>query len=179
MQQGAKIRSLLMAVPRPPEDAIPNGVSESDLREFTDRTDIPLPGSIRDWLKMSNGPCVGPGGIFGIRPARKGLDIERFIDIFPTWKTKKWIPVAGDGCGNYYVVPTQQEFGTACPVLFIDTSESSELPAYVVASDIEHFLVFLLEREMGKDGWPFNKNFVVHSDPAISEIRGVKLPWMA
>src|ERR1700689_4522542 len=120
MKLFARIKKLLHEAPRAPEDSIPGGVSEKDLGAFVGRTGITLPSSMRKWLQLSNGPCVGPGGLFGIRPKRPALDIEKILDIFPSWKARKWIPVAGDGCGNYYVMPTKEDFGVGFPIVFID-----------------------------------------------------------
>ena len=83
MKYAAKIKKLLAKVPRPPEDSIPDGASDADLAGFEKRLGFPLPDPLRDWLKVSNGPCVGPGGIFGIRPKRMHLDIESFFKVFP------------------------------------------------------------------------------------------------
>lgn len=172
-----QIRGLLDEVPQPPEELLPEGVSDQECNDFEKRTGIALPHDVRDWLKIANGPCVGPGGLFGIRPARTHLDIESCFTMFPLWKTKKWIPIAGDGCGNYYLVPTQHEYGGGYPVLFVDTGSSSETPSYIVASDIGHFLVFLLEKELGREGWPFNEKAVIQFDPQITQFNGAALPW--
>jgi hypothetical protein len=172
-----RIRELLSKVPRPPEDAIPEGASESQCDAFQRRTGLRLPHDVRDWLKISNGPCVGPGGLYGIRPARSDLDIESILEIFPSWRESKWIPVAGDGCGNYYLIPTQQEYGTGYPVLFVDTSSTPDAPAYIVASDMGRFVVALLETELGAEGWPFNEHDVTKSDPQITRFKGLALPW--
>jgi len=174
-----RIQELLGTVPKPPEDALPQGVEDGECAGFENRTGITLPDDIRDWLKMANGPCVGPGGLYGIRPPRTHLDIEPFFLLFPKWKARKWIPIAGDGCGNYYIVPSQHEFGPGFPVLFIDTNVSVDEPCFIVASDIGHFLVSILEKELGKEGWPFNEMAVVQSDPGILSFKDVDLPWAA
>ena len=126
---------------------------------------------------MSNGPCVGPGGLYGIKTIRKHLDIEVYLEMFPGWQTKKWIPIAGDGCGNHYILATQDDYGAGFPVLFIDCSMDDESPAFIVASDIGHFLAFLLGKELGVSGWPFDEASVVHADPSIRHFQGVALPW--
>jgi hypothetical protein len=172
-----RISELLTKVRRPPGETLPRGVSEGDLEEFSDRTGIPLPNDLRKWLMLTNGPCVGPGGLFGIRPIREFLDIETCLGLYPQWKEKQRIPIAGDGCGNYYVMPTQDEYGKGFPVLFFDTIESLDVPAYIVASDLSHFLVFLLEKELGSKGWPFDEKEVAQKDPRITEFVGVPLPW--
>src|SRR5581483_128991 len=105
--------------------------------------------------------------------------METYLGMFPSWKVRKWVPVAGDGCGNYYVIPTQGEYGSGYPVLFIDTSSTSDAPSFVVSSDIGHFLVALLEKELGAAGWPFNENYVTKADPRITDFSHVPMPWSA
>ncbi len=179
MIDAPRIQELLCKVPKPPEELLPHGIGDVECDDFEKRTEIDLPEDAREWLKLANGPCVGPGGIYGIRPSRAHLDIESFFLSFPSWKARKWIPIAGDGCGNYYIVPTQHEYGRGFPVLFFDTSSSVDEPSYIVASDIGHFMLALLEKELGKEGWPFNEKAVVQSDPHIVAFKGVDLPWVA
>jgi cell wall assembly regulator SMI1 len=177
MIDATRIQELLSKVPRPPEDAVPLGVTNEQCDDFEARTRLTLPNDVRNWLTLSNVPCVGPGGLYGIRPSRTSLDMESFFSIFPLWKTRKWIPVAGDGCGNHYVIATQQEYGPGYPVLFVDTSSSIEGPSYIVSSDLGRFLESLFEKELGADDWPFNKKAVVVSDPHILSFKGVRFPW--
>lgn len=177
------VRELLGKVPHPPEEDLPGGADDAEIEAFTERTGVTLPRALVAWLKLSNGPCVGPGGLFGIRPARESLDIEYRLDLYPQWKERGWIPVAGDGCGNYYVLATAQEFGPGWPVLFIDTMASPDAPDYIVASDIWRFLVFLLEEELLEEKgiydtpWPFDRTEVTRRDPGIESFTGVPLPW--
>ncbi len=177
------VRDLLHKVPGPPGEALPGGVSDADLRAFSERTGIEIPAPLSTWLKLSNGPCVGPGGLFGIRPARADLDIERCFERYPQWKERAWIPVAGDGCGNSYVLATAQEFGPGWPVLFIETLPSPQEPACIVASDLWRFLVFLLEREFFREKgirdtpWPFDRTEVTRRDPEIESYKDVPMPW--
>lgn len=173
------IQQLLAQVPRPPEEEIPSGTSDRECNAFEQRTDIFLPDEVRQWLKITNGPCVGPGGLYGIRPQRSHLDMEAFFEIYHSWRNRKWIPIAGDGCGNYYIIPTQAEYGIGYPVLFVDTSSPFDVPAFIVASDIEHFLIALFKKELGEKGWPFNENYVTKTDPGIISFVGISLPWMS
>src|SRR5438105_1019599 len=105
-----RLSELLTKVPTPPEDSLPPPATDPDCDSFEKRSGIRLPDDVRDWLKLTNGPCVGPGGLYGIRPPRRHLDMEAIIALFPSWKAHQWLPIAGDGCGNYYVIPTQQEY---------------------------------------------------------------------
>ena len=50
------------------------------------------------------GSGIGPGGIFGPRPDEPYLDMPQRRDLFPEWAEQGWLPVAGDGCGNCYVL---------------------------------------------------------------------------
>jgi hypothetical protein len=177
-----RIRELLAQVPSPPGEGIPDGVATGEIEEFERRTGLVAPDPLREWLQLTNGPCVGPGGYFGIHPKRLELDIEHILDIYPEFLAKKWIPVAGDGCGNYYVVPTHQEYGQGFPVLFIEAVVDYLSPAYIAASDLAHFLPWILEKELceiGEHGWPFDEQFVTNNDPQILSFHDVPLPWNA
>ena len=175
----AEVIELLSKVPSPPDEGIPAGATEHQVAEYEKRLGLSIPNKLRAWLLTCNGPCVGPGGIFGMNTRRESQDIERILTLRPNWHEKGWIPIAGDGCGNYYVVATEGEFGEGEPVLFIDTMEDDSVPAYVAASDIWRFLRFLLKKELGESKWPYNRDEVAMADPAILSFRDVELPWNA
>lgn len=124
-----------------------------------------------------NGPCIGPGGLYGIRTERGSLDAIEIVAGYPTWISSGWLPVAGDGCGNFYVILMSAHGG--CPVGFIETIASTDQIAYVVASDLWHFLTGLLERELGDRDWPFMRDYVLRRDPKLAECKMAPLPWEA
>ena len=105
------------------------------------------------------------------------VDIEFYYGLHPSWKNKNRIPVAGDGCGNFYLMATNDDFGYGRPIFFVDTLEDPDEPCYLVASDLWHFLSFLLRKELGETGWPFMKEIVVEKDPAIENYHGIPYPW--
>jgi hypothetical protein len=105
---------------------------------------------------------------------QRPLDIELILESFPDWKIKQWIPVAGDGCGNYYVL-VPSSIGHA--VGFVEAVSSSDGIQYLVASGFWKFLIFLLRRELGEKRWPFNKKFVVSIDSEILKAEAAPLPW--
>lgn len=177
MFDSLRICDLLQRAPLPPGEGLPSGVSDEDCRAFELRTGILMPPDLRKWLKMCNGPCVGAGGLYGLRTAREHLDIELQLGMHPQWQQAKWIPIAGDGCGNSFVTTTRNDFGVGSPVLFVDCGSSPDTPAYIVASSIGHFLVFFLGIEVGKRGWPFDPDVVTQMDPSITAYTGVALPW--
>lgn len=179
------VKDLLPKLQRPPKVALPGGASDADIQAFSDRTGIQVPPPFAAWLKLCNGPLVGPGGLFGIPPVRKHLSIEYIFEIYPEWHERAWIPISSDGCGNYYVLATVQEFGPGWPVLFIEPIQSAREPAYIVASGVWRFLVFLLEDELLHEldildtPWPFDRAEVTRRDPEIESFTGVSMPWDA
>lgn len=174
-----QISALLDQVSRPPEDSIPSGVTDEEIAQFEERTGISVPTTLRSWLRITNGPCVGPGGFYGIHPLRSHLEMEDYLIRYPDWSKRQWIPVAGDGCGNHYIMPTQNDFGAGFPVLFIDVGKAVDSPSYVVASDLEHFIVGILRKEIGDTGWPFHQDNTLTFVPGLSEYHGVPFPWEA
>jgi len=122
---------------------------------------------------------VGPGGVSGIGTKRKSQDLDALMNLHPDWRSRGWVPVAGDGAGNYYVVATKGEFGPGEPVLFIDVGVDESVPAFVAASDTWHFLRFMLKKELGESRWPFSKDEVVLMDPSVETFTSVALPWDA
>ena len=168
------------------EYQLPSGATNEDCDAFSQRTGITMPPELREWLLLYNGPCIGPGGLYGIHPLEEAYDIEDFLGRRPTWRQNRWIPIAGDGCGDQYVVPTRGEFGDGFPVLFIDNHKDPDTPAYIVASSVGKFLEFLLRTEIedtldeGKDlqsRWPFDEAIVRAVDPDIVRFHGVPFPW--
>lgn len=177
MALSMRVAQLLEQVAAADREKLPPGATDLDLKDLSEQVGFTIPGQLADWLKMSNGPRVGPGMFFGIGSQLKERDIGRVLGRWPHWRERKWLPITSDGCGNYYVMLTGGEFGEGCPIVFVDTIGSPENPAYIVASDLSHLLVFLLEEELGAQGWPFNERYVMERDPAILNFHGVPRPW--
>lgn len=172
-----EIRELLGQLKLPRNEVLPEGASQHQCNELEGRTGITLPPEFRAWLMIANAPCVGPSGMFGIRPKREHLDIEMVLAFVPGWRDRGWLPIAGDGCGNYYIVATRGDFGPNHPVLFFDMIHDREVPEYVVASDVGPFLKFLFEDDLKmSDRWPFDRSYVVSKDPDIQLVTGVGQP---
>lgn len=84
------------------------------------------------------------------------LDLLRILADYPLWREERWIPMAGDGCGNCYLLVPEPD--RSCSVCFIDTISSPSELAYLVASDLWHFLTFLLQAELEATGWHSMRN---------------------
>ncbi len=91
---------------------------------------------------------------------------------FSTWRQLGWLPVAGDGFGNYYILLTQEAL--AGYVAFVEAISDPEEIAYLVSSTLWGFLRFLFEAECGAKGWPFDPNVVLAADPALAHLQ----PWI-
>jgi hypothetical protein len=115
-----RVRSLILGAVRAPDEEI-HGASDGELAALRTRLVRDLPGQLTDLLTVCNGAPIGPGGLFGQRPDDPHVDLPSCLDLFPHWIENQWLPVAGDGCGNYYVLLADDSVG------FIDTSEPDAL----------------------------------------------------
>ena len=171
--------------------------SRIDIRDFENQFGLAIPLELLDWLLVCNGAPVKPGAMLSLK------EIGQYYDWHPTWVEKGWIPLASDGCGDSYVLATKERIeatGTH-PIHFVDQSNYL-LPAYVVASGLWNFLLFLFKDQIiGKDFamkpeyyadellfdinelkgahyWPFYKRKVLEEDPGLSHYVGeVPFPW--
>ena len=112
----ADLRRLVAGAGRAPEDDAPEGASAAELVVLSDRLGRSLPPVLRSWLSICRGAAIGPGGVFGQRPNTPHLDMVRIRDLFPEWQPLCWLPVAGDGCGNYYVLVEDGTVGSVEPM---------------------------------------------------------------
>jgi hypothetical protein len=134
----ADLRRLVAGAVRASEDDEPEGASAAELAVLSGRLGRSLPPALRSWLSVCRGAAIGPGGVFGERPDRPSLDMAGIRDLFPEWRTLGWLPVAGDGCGNYYVLALDGTVG------FVDTmSDPGRLERHVSA-DLLSFMTDLL-----------------------------------
>jgi hypothetical protein len=171
------VMRLLEQSPRAPED-VTTRASQQELDELQRYLGFDLPGRLLQWLTRCNGLTCGPGGLFGTGAARPSLNIEHILRIFPAWQERRWIPVAGDGCGNHYILDAGRRWLASSAIYFVDVMDDPNTPAYCVASDLPKFLTFLLEKEISGSGWPFDRDFVVARDAEILAIADpALLPW--
>lgn len=166
----AEVIGLLSCLPVAPGYRLPTGATPESIEAAERRIGIPFPTELRNWLQHCNGPCVGPGGLLGINTPKPAFDLEFCLAGHQGWKERGFLPVAGDGCGNYYVMIRQLGGPPMRPIVFIDTIQNPLNPAYVVASDLWHFLRFLFLRELRQTKWPFAREEVCDADPRILNV---------
>jgi cell wall assembly regulator SMI1 len=156
---------------------LPGPLDSARLTELERYLGFPVPDELREWLARHNGALVGPGGVFGYRAYTPSLDIATRLDRLPKWKTRRWIPVAGDGSGDYYLIDAGHEFREDDAVYFVDQADFDR-PDYLVASGLWTFLLGLLRKELGLEPqWPFEENLVLRLDPRLSLGPAELLPW--
>ncbi len=135
--------------------------------EFEQVTLMPRPGAPRCDAQRGGGPrsaaqraapgrseAVGQhlprrahrsGGVLGHRPDRTWLDLPSVLDLFSRWRENPWLPVAGDGCGNYYVLTPSGEID------FVDTISDPDSLEQISAPDLPTFTDRLLSSEQRSD----------------------------
>jgi hypothetical protein len=147
---------------------VPGGASDQEIAALGDTLGIALPGDLQSWLRLNRGDVIGPGGVFGIRPNWDFVDITSRLADYPGWLERGWLPVAGDGCGNFYVLETTGPL--AGFVGFVDTISDPDGFAYVAASGLWQFMCFLLEAERDdyRSAWPFDRKYVLTQDPNLA-----------
>jgi hypothetical protein len=179
------VTALLAQVSLPPEHRLLRGASDAAIATFEQECGFALPPEQRGWLRLCNGALAGPGGLLGINPDPPWLDIGVLYRLIPQWLDNRWIPVADDGCGNYYVLDAGGPTSESHPVYFIDHERGYDAPAYRVASGLWQFLWFLLTSELERGSgirpkWPFDHHYVLEHDPEIGAAPcAVPLPWDA
>jgi hypothetical protein len=89
------------------------------------------------------------------------------------WLHRGWLPIAGDGCGDYCLL-IEHAPGKRI-VVFWDQSNSTDEYDYVYASSLWHFLAGALQRPRGR--WPFFRKNTMQFDPGMGELVGVRFAW--
>ena len=169
---------LLERVPRPPGMRAVTGASIGQLEALGDLLGYSVPESVRAWLGLCNGAVAGPGGLYGSEVEWDFLNIGFVLNLYPDWRGRKWLPIAGDGNGNHYVVDVSRTHLIVDGVFFVDVCDDPMGLAYIVASDLSRFLNFLLNRELGIRQWPFDRDYVLGRDPIVGSVSPLSLlPW--
>ena len=172
-----EVLSLLHQVGHKINQKLPCGANQEQIDAFGKRMNMEVPRELREWLSVCNAPLIAQG-IYGIPPTRKPLCIE--YNLKPEYVALGWLPIAGDGCGDDYVLDTTCTVGSTHPIYFVDHECGYDTAQYVVASGLWAFLRFLLQEELDEEYWPFDKEQVLARDPALREYQGkVPLAWEA
>ena len=132
------LRRLVAGAVRTPEDDAPEGASATELAILADQLGRSLPPVLKCWLSVCRGAAIGQGGVFGHRPDDPSHDMVRHLDRHPKWRSLGWLPVAGDGFGNYYVLAQDGTVG------FVDTMLDPGRIEQHVSNDLLSFMTDML-----------------------------------
>ena len=164
------------------------GLSQNLIDAICEETNLTLPPPIAEWLLYCNGiPGMAFGDLYGLN------GVTDYSEYTLHWKMRNWVPIAGDGCGSYYlVVKHETQEGIRYPVVFADHEDSvveengdnqlCNRISYLVASDLPHFLEAIFLKQCRDDDkslefwWPFDKERVLQFDPDIDKI-GIVKAW--
>jgi hypothetical protein len=89
------------------------------------------------------------------------------------WLERRWLPIAGDGCGDYILL-VEHSPGRRI-VVFWDQSNGYDEYDYVYASNLWHFLAGALKEP--HEDWPFKREATLAFDPGMGELKGVRFGW--
>lgn len=171
-----ELMELARRVPAPPGQNF-TGASEAEISGLETGIGRPLSPGLRRWLKVVNGAMLGPGGVFGIRGPRDFLSIEKYLTIYPEWRSFGWVPVASDGVGDYWAAVPQGPDGGTDWVAFVNTEDDPASIDRYVASSVPHFMKFLLESDLGETRWPGDRAYDLEHDPALAAAPEGKAAW--
>lgn len=135
------LRRLVAGAVRAPDDEPPRGAEPAELVDLEARLGCGIPPVLRAWLSICRGARIGPGGVFGARPDDPSMDMAWMRDLYPQWAGSDLLPVAGDGCGNYYILAADGTVG------FMDTMADPDRIDRRVANDLLSFMTSLLASE--------------------------------
>lgn len=132
-----RVSELIHGAVRAPQEIL-EGASPGQLARLEERLGRPLPEELATLLTICNGGAIGPGGIYGQRPDETFLDLPSILAMFPEWAEAGWLPVAGDGCGNYWVLLGDGRVG------FVDTMSDPGALDRVTDPDLFSFVERIL-----------------------------------
>lgn len=139
------LRELVAGAVRAPEEESPRGAGPEELTILSARLGCGIPPILSAWLSVCRGARIGPGGVFGQPPDTPLIDMAWRRNLFPEWAELGWLPVAGDGCGNCYVLTGDGTIG------FVDTMKDPGQIDRQVAGDLISFMIDLLANDQDAD----------------------------
>jgi hypothetical protein len=157
--------------------AAPSAEAESKRRKYEAALGFPFSPQLAHWSDRFGADMFGPEGLSHVEDDDEGQGVIARTTAHPEWVGQGWVPIAGDWCGNYYVVDTKQP---SEPVYFIDSFEDVGVPTYVAASSLKRFVELFSKHDQGKLSfhWPFAKSESLALDPELEKIDAT-MPWDA
>lgn len=147
------------------------------IAEFAMQTGIAPAQSWLDWLSVANGADLSSADYWlshctGLtRYPTRLPDARWHLARYPEWRSRGWIPIADDGCGDYFLLGQPFQGGPSDAVMFWDQATPAEAGIdYVISSDLWTFIVGVLELRGGPTNWPFNDTHLLEFDPQMRSV---------
>ena len=128
----------------------PNGATDRDIDAVALFFGVDYLGILEVWLAGCRGPFLVSQPIVGFGATKRPGDFFHYRDILeshPDWVDFGWVPIASDGCGNFYIYPLKTGDEHYRPI-FLVYAESPTEPSQVVASNLLRFILRLLRSEL-------------------------------
>lgn len=159
------------------------GASADEIHLLGKALSFELPRELALWLSLCRG-CELPSFTF---PTLLGTHRDNCITdaMYPEWRERGWIPLIGDGCGNYYNVIADR---SPAPIAFIEGSAPTDLN-YLAASSLFRFLSFVVDELEAENPDPspdaddvymsvwFDRDSLLKADPDSAAITDIPRAW--
>jgi hypothetical protein len=128
---------------------VPPGTSEIDIQTFERLHGLQLPPTLREWFSLVNGAFCGTQSFLGLNDYRVGSK---------NFRARSWLPVADDGCGDYFLIDLARPDQGDYPVFFWDHETDRDvgngalIKGYAVASNVWIFSLLFLKHELARVG---------------------------
>lgn len=169
------IRVLRSAFPNNFEKRI-RGASDSEICTLEERLGFALPEALDAWLRVCRGVS------FDFLACLYGTDERDHLAIWQhmpeDWPNPHWIPIAGDGCGNYYCLLPPTSDAPRGAVGFVEGIGPESID-YVVASGLYEFLYSYIVAGDASTDWIDDKELLAQRDPALFKITTWPFIWTA
>lgn len=99
-----RVLALLETAARAPGYEIPAGVDSALLEQYLRLAGLRPSAQWLAWVSLTNGPRVGPGGFYGVGTISADTDVQEYLTAHPELLRMKLLPVAGDGCGGFWLL---------------------------------------------------------------------------
>lgn len=125
-------------------------------------------------LTMMLGPATATVELLGF-DTKLGTNspafFKRAIDANPEWYYVNWLPIAGDGCGGYYIYPITKASDNARPIFQIRPELGTLDPHRYVASNVLRFIRRALHAELAEiDDDAFSLEYQREFDPDMPDV---------